>query len=80
MRSAVNRITVRGTDGTERTFTLQGGNLVIGRDPACGICLQDSQVSWQHAVLNDAGGTCIIEDLGSSNGTFVGAARISGRC
>lgn len=76
MRSAVNRITVRGTDGTERTFTLQGGNLVIGRDPACGICLQDSQVSWQHAVLNDAGGTCIIEDLGSSNGTFVGAARI----
>ena len=52
-RSAVNRITVRGTDGTERTYTLHGGNLVIGRDPDSGICLQDAQVSWQHAVLSD---------------------------
>jgi SulP family sulfate permease len=72
----VNRITVRGTDGTERTYTLHGGNLVIGRDPGAGICLQDTQVSWQHAVLSDAGGTCFIEDLDSSNGTFVGAERI----
>jgi sulfate permease, SulP family len=73
----VNRITVRGTDGTERSYTLHGGNLVIGRDPGSGICLPDAQVSWQHAVLSDAGGTCVIEDLGSSNGTFVGAERIS---
>jgi pSer/pThr/pTyr-binding forkhead associated (FHA) protein len=72
----VNRITVRATDGTERTYTLHGGNLVIGRDPGSGICLQDAQVSWQHAVLSDAGGTCVIEDLGSSNGTFVGAERV----
>src|ERR1043165_10138025 len=75
-RSAVNRITVRGTDGTERSYTLHGGKIVIGRDPSCGICLQDSQVSWQHAVLSDDAGACIVEDLGSSNGTFVGAARI----
>ena len=72
----MNRITVRGTDGTERSYTLHGGQIVIGRDPSCGICLQDSQVSWQHAVLSDADGACTIEDLGSSNGTFVGAARI----
>jgi sulfate permease, SulP family len=72
----VNRITVRGTDGAERIYPLHGGNLVIGRDPACGICLQDAQVSWQHAVLSEADGTCVIEDLGSSNGTFVGAQRI----
>jgi SulP family sulfate permease len=72
----VNRITVRATDGAERIFTLHGGNLTIGRDPDSGICLQDTQVSWQHAVLSEAGGTCFIEDLGSSNGTFVGAERI----
>src|SRR5262245_14746921 len=75
-RSAVNRITVRGTDGTERTYTLHGGTLVIGRDPGCGICLEDAQVSWQHAVLSHDGGACVIEDLGSSNGTFLGAERI----
>jgi SulP family sulfate permease len=72
----VNRITVRATDGAERIFTLHGGNLTIGRDPDSGICLQDTQVSWQHAVLSEAGGTCFIEDLGSSNGTFVGTQRI----
>jgi SulP family sulfate permease len=72
----VNRITVRATDGAERIFTLHGGNLTIGRDPGSGICLQDTEVSWQHAVLSEAGGTCFIEDLGSSNGTFVGAQRI----
>lgn len=72
----MNRITVRATDGAERTYTLHGGNLTIGRDPDSGICLQDTQVSWQHAVLSEAGGTCFIEDLGSSNGTFVGAERI----
>lgn len=72
----MNRITVRATDGTERTYTLQAGNLTIGRDPDSGICLQETQVSWQHAVLSAAGGTCFIEDLGSSNGTFVGAERI----
>ncbi|HJY35847.1 MAG TPA: SulP family inorganic anion transporter, partial [Steroidobacteraceae bacterium] len=72
----MNRITVRGTDGTERTYPLHGGTLVIGRDPGCAISLQDAQVSWQHAVLSHDGGTCVIEDLGSSNGTFVGAERI----
>jgi SulP family sulfate permease len=72
----VNRITVRGTDGTERTYPLHGGTLVIGRDPGCAISLQDAQVSWQHAVLSHDAGTCVIEDLGSSNGTFVGSERI----
>ncbi len=73
----MNRITVRGTDGSERTFALHGGNLVIGRDPASAICLQDAQVSWQHATLSADSGACVVEDLGSSNGTFIGAERIS---
>jgi SulP family sulfate permease len=73
----VNRITVRGTDGVERTYSLHEGTLVIGRDPDSGICLLDAQVSWQHAVLRDENGACFIEDLGSSNGTFVGAERVS---
>ena len=70
------RITVRGTDGTHRDYALHDGTLVIGRDPGSGICLQDSQVSWKHATLIYDRGACTIEDLGSSNGTFVGANRI----
>lgn len=72
----MNKVTVRGVDGSHRDYGLADGTLVIGRDPASGIHLKDSQVSWKHAVLvSDAGG-CVIEDLGSSNGTFVGTSRV----
>nr|WP_298725713.1 sulfate permease [uncultured Steroidobacter sp.] len=72
----MNKVTVRGVDGSHRDYALTAGSIVIGRDPASGIPLKDSQVSWKHAVLiTDANG-CIIEDLGSSNGTFVGPHRI----
>ncbi|MBL8269628.1 sulfate permease [Steroidobacter sp.] len=72
----MNKVTVRGVDGSHRDYGLSGGPIVIGRDPASGIHLKDSQVSWRHAVLiGDANG-CVIEDLGSSNGTFVSSVRI----
>jgi SulP family sulfate permease len=72
----VNKVTVRGVDGSHRDYALAAGTLLIGRDPASAIHLKDSQVSWKHAVLvSDAGG-CVVEDLGSSNGTFVGSTRI----
>ncbi|WP_129647295.1 sulfate permease [Peristeroidobacter agariperforans] len=72
----MNKVTVRGVDGSHRDYGLTAGSMAIGRDPASHIHLKDSQVSWKHAVLiSDAGG-CIIEDLGSSNGTFVGSHRI----
>jgi SulP family sulfate permease len=72
----VNKVTVRGVDGSHRDYGLPAGSIAIGRDPSSHIHLKDSQVSWKHAVLiSDAGG-CVIEDLGSSNGTFVGSHRI----
>jgi len=72
----VNKVTVRGVDGSHRDYGLSPGSIAIGRDPASGIHLKDSQVSWKHAVLISEAGGCIIEDLGSSNGTFVGSHRI----
>ena len=72
----MNRLTVRGIDGTHRDYALHDGTLVIGRNPESGIHLKDSQVSWKHALLICAQGDCVIEDLGSSNGTFIDAKRI----
>lgn len=72
----MNKVTVRGVDGSHRDYGLVDGTIVIGRDPGSGIHLKDSQVSWQHAVLVSEQGGCVIEDLGSSNGTFVGSTRV----
>ncbi|HEY0681203.1 MAG TPA: sulfate permease [Steroidobacter sp.] len=72
----MNKVTVRGVDGSHRDYGLTAGSTVIGRDPGSGIHLKDSQVSWKHAVLINEASGCVVEDLGSSNGTFVGSTRI----
>jgi hypothetical protein len=54
--------------------------LVIGRStPGLGSLGGDSEISRVHArVYHDASGQLMVEDLGSTNGTYVNGARISG--
>jgi DNA-binding winged helix-turn-helix (wHTH) protein len=62
-----------------RTFVLVDGENVIGRDAQCAICLDDSGVSRRHARLHlSSGGPALLEDLQSTNGTFVGRRRVKG--
>lgn len=44
---------------------------VIGRDPKSGIVLSDHGVSRRHARIFQTDTDFVIEDLGSSNGTYV---------
>ncbi len=53
------------------------GELVIGREGG-DVTLADAEASRRHAVVRPAPGGLEIEDLGSTNGTFVNDARISG--
>jgi pSer/pThr/pTyr-binding forkhead associated (FHA) protein len=43
----------------------------IGRGDECAITLSDSYVSQVHARLYEKDGTWLVEDLGSTNGTFL---------
>jgi hypothetical protein len=49
---------------------------LIGRDPACGLWLDDPKVSRQHARLRLEAGVWLLEDLGSRNGTLVDGKRV----
>jgi pSer/pThr/pTyr-binding forkhead associated (FHA) protein len=51
--------------------------MTIGRDPACQIRIDAPGVSRRHAMIRtDDAGTPVLEDLGSTNGTFVGGRRV----
>src|SRR6266702_1717404 len=63
------------TQGSDRS--LQAGPAYsIGRNPESDIVVDESRVSWRHAVLRLEGTTWLLEDLGSTNGTFMGAQRV----
>ena len=49
---------------------------IIGRHPDCDIVLSDIEISSRHCKIFQSAAGWIIEDLGSSNGTFVNGNRI----
>jgi hypothetical protein len=60
------------------TFPLEGDQLTIGRDASNGVAINDAEVSRKHSRLSFQGGKYVLEDLGSTNGTFVNGQRLSG--
>lgn len=62
-----------------KTLEFRGDTLTLGRDPAADVVLDYPMVSWRHARVTRSGSMVIVEDLGSTNGTFVNGRRISGR-
>jgi pSer/pThr/pTyr-binding forkhead associated (FHA) protein len=63
-----------------RQFRLSGDYLVVGRDPASSICLNDPHVSRTHAALWRQGDAVYMQDLGSSSGTFVNGRPVTAAC
>lgn len=61
-----------------KVFDLEGMVITLGRDSSNEVVVNDPEVSRKHARLTFQGGTWVIEDLGSTNGTFVNEARLSG--
>ncbi|MFJ9866743.1 FHA domain-containing protein [Streptomyces sp. NPDC101165] len=61
-----------------QTWTLDSSrSYTLGRDPQGDIVFDDARVSWRHATVSFNGRSWVIEDHGSTNGTFVQGQRIS---
>jgi pSer/pThr/pTyr-binding forkhead associated (FHA) protein len=61
------------------TVTLGTAAVTIGRAPDSTVVLDDDYASTRHArIAPSEDGSWIVEDLGSTNGTYMGRTRISG--
>lgn len=58
-------------DTLGRRYLLDAPEITVGRSSVNGIVIQDDSVSRQHARLVSRDHTVAVEDLGSSNGTFI---------
>jgi predicted component of type VI protein secretion system len=73
-----SRLVMRAGPQPGQTFVLDQDSLTLGRDPGNEIAIGDPQVSRQHARITRQGGLTVIEDAGSTNGTFVNGLRLAG--
>ncbi len=65
-------VELRPSEGERRSL---GDGTTVGRED-CDVILDDEGVSRRHAVIRLTDSGLVIEDLGSSNGTFVNGERI----
>jgi len=68
---------VRSGPSAGKTYPLDGAELTVGRDTANPVSINDAEVSRKHAKLSWKGAGYVLEDLGSTNGTFINGVRIS---
>ncbi len=55
------------------------GSMVLGRAPDCQLRIADNYLSSHHARFQNDGGDLTIEDLGSTNGTYVNQEAVEER-
>jgi pSer/pThr/pTyr-binding forkhead associated (FHA) protein len=71
-------IAVLGEDGKRQKSVKLNGTVQVGRAEACQIRLDDTYASQFHARVFNKGGEWYVEDLGSTNGTYLNQRKLTG--
>ena len=76
---AAHRRQVAIVDGANEgeTVSLDDAPILIGRGSDAAIRLDDDYVSTRHARIASSGDQWFVEDLGSTNGTYIGSQRLT---
>jgi pSer/pThr/pTyr-binding forkhead associated (FHA) protein len=69
-------VVVHPPDAKPRSVKL-ATSMTIGRGPECELLIDDTYASSQHARLFGKNGSWYVEDLGSTNGTFVNDQKLA---
>ena len=76
-RHIPHALTVTAGSMTGTTVTLQATGILLGRNPECTLVLDDDFASGRHARIFRRDDRWFVEDLGSTNGTFLGASKLT---
>lgn len=78
MANEVYQLVVRKGPRPGKVFLLELDVLTIGRDPISDIVIEDPEISRHHAKLSRTPDGYELQDMGSTNGSFVDGQRLSG--
>ncbi len=67
----------KGRNKGQRIYLEEGRKIVVGRDKACDLVIDDMMASRKHFQVEMRHGRVLIRDLGSSNGTYVNGKKIT---
>jgi pSer/pThr/pTyr-binding forkhead associated (FHA) protein len=76
-RGSPSQVVVTSGSNSGATASLEQAPILIGRGTDAAIRLDDDYVSTRHARIAASGDQWFVEDLGSTNGTYIGTVRIT---
>ncbi len=76
-RSSAHRLVVTEGPLAGSTISLGDRPITLGRGDDASLVLPDDYASSSHARLSPGDGAWLLEDLGSTNGTYLGADRVT---
>ncbi|MEM7801714.1 MAG: FHA domain-containing protein [Chloroflexota bacterium] len=77
MSNLTPRLVVRRGPNPDHVYMLSNETTIVGREPINDAMFPDPEVSRRHARIINKNGDFFIDDLNSTNGTFINGRRIS---